>query len=74
MDQGQDVLGISVGSRNTVIGTYKNGVFKIILSDTSARTIPTVISFNDKERNFGDIAFNQNRANFKSKIIYPNRS
>ena len=73
MNQMQDVLGISVGSRNTVIGTYKNGVFKIILSDTSARTIPTVISFNDKERNFGDIAFNQNRANFKSTIIYPNR-
>ena len=73
MNQGKDVLGISVGSRNTVIGTYKNGVFKIILSDTSSRTIPTVISFNDKERNFGDIAFNQNRANFKSTIVYPNR-
>ena len=67
------VIGISVGSKNTIIGTYANGLFKVILSDTSSRTIPTVISFGDKERNFGDIAFNKNRVNFKSTIIYPNR-
>ena len=66
-------IGISVGSKNTVIGTYDKVAFKVILSDTSSRTIPTVISFSGKERNFGDIAFNKNRQNFKSTIIYPNR-
>ena len=68
-----DVLGISIGSKNTVITTYNKGVFQVVLSDTSSRTIPTVISYNDKERCFGDIAFNRNRVNFKSTIIYPNR-
>lgn len=69
----KDIIGISIGSKNTVIGTYKKGVFQIVLSDTSSRTIPTVISYSEKERNFGDIAFNRNRTNFKSTIIYPNR-
>ena len=69
----KDIIGISIGSKNTVIGTYKNGIFQVILSDTSSRTIPTVISFSDKERTFGDIAFNKNRTNFKTTIIYPNR-
>ena len=68
-----DIIGINIGSKNTVIGTYKNGIFQVILSDTSSRTIPTVISFSDKERTFGDIAFNKNRTNFKTTIIYPNR-
>ena len=68
-----DVIGISVGSKSTIIGAYSKGVFKVVLSDTSSRTIPTIISFSDKERSFGDIAFNRNRVNFKSTIIYPNR-
>ena len=68
-----DVIGISVGSKSTVIGSYSKGVFKVVLSDTSSRTIPTVISFSDKERSFGDIAFNRNRVNFKSTIVFPNR-
>ena len=50
-----------------------NGIFQVVLSDTSSRTIPTVISFSGKERTFGDIAFNKNRTNFKTTIIYPNR-
>ena len=68
-----DIIGINIGSKNTVIGAYIKGSFKIILSESSARTIPTAISFGDKDRNYGDIAFNSNRANFKSTIIYPNR-
>ena len=68
-----DIIGINIGSKNTVVGAYIKGSFKIILSESSSRSIPTVISFGDKDRNYGDIAFNSNRSNFKSTIIYPNR-
>ena len=69
----KDIIGISVGSKNTIIGTYDKGSFKVITSDTSSRTIPTVISYSGLERTFGDIAFNKNRSNYKSTIIYLNR-
>ena len=69
----KDILGISIGSKNTVLGTYKNGSFEVILSETSSRTIPTIISYNNNERNYGEISQNKNRAHYKSTIIYPNR-
>ena len=69
----KEIIGINVGSKNTIIGTYEKGRFKIIPSGTSSRTIPTVISFSGLERTFGETALNKNRANYKSTIIYPNR-
>ena len=69
----KEIIGINVGSRNTIIGTYEKGRFKIIPSGTSSRTIPTVISFSGLERTFGETALNKNSANYKSTIIYPNR-
>ena len=69
----KDIIGISIGSKNTVLGTYKKGCFQVVLSQTSSRVIPTVISYNNKERNYGDISQNKNRANYKNTVIYPNR-
>ena len=69
----KDIIGISIGSKNTVLGTYKKGTFQVVLSETSSRTIPTVISYNNRERNFGEISQNKNRSNYKSTVIYPNR-
>ena len=69
----KDIIGISIGSKNTVIGTYKKGTFEVILSETSSRTIPTIISYNNNQRNFGEISQNKNRSNYKTTIIYPNR-
>jgi molecular chaperone DnaK (HSP70) len=69
----KDIIGINIGSKNTVIGTYKKGLFQIILSDTSARILPTVVSYNDRERNFAELSMHTNRSNFKRTIIYPNR-
>ena len=69
----KEIIAINVGSKNTIIGTYEKGRFKIIPSGTSSRTIPTVISFSGLERTFGETALNKNRANYKSTIIYPNR-
>ena len=69
----KDIIGISIGSKNTIIGTYDKGSFKVVTSDTSSRTIPTVISYSGLERTFGDIALNKNRSNYKTTIIYLNR-
>ena len=69
----KDIIGINIGSKNTVIGTYKKGFFQIVVSETSARVLPTVVSYNDRERNFAELSMHTNRSNFKRTIIYPNR-
>ena len=69
----KDIIGINLGSKNTVVGTYKNGVFEIVVSETSARSLPTAVSYNDRERNFAELSMHTNRSNFKRTIIYPNR-
>ena len=69
----KDIVGINIGSKNTVLGTYKSGSFQVVLSETSSRTIPTIISYNDRERNFGELSHNKNRTNYRNTIIYPNR-
>ena len=69
----KDIIGINIGSKNTVIGTYKKGVFQIVVSETSARSLPTVVSYNERERNFAESSMNTNRSNYKRTVIYPNR-
>ena len=69
----QSVLGISIGSQNTVISTFKSGIVNVILSDSSNRQIPTVTSYNDRERNIAELALQTNKSNFKRTIISPNR-
>ena len=69
----KDIIGINIGSKNTIIGTYKKGVFSIVVSETSARSLPTVVSYNDRERNFAELSMHTNRSNFKRTVIYPNR-
>ena len=69
----RNVIGIGLGSLNTVVGTFKDRVVDVVLSDSSNRQVPTVVSYNDRERNFGDLALQTNKSNFKRTIIYPNR-
>ena len=64
-----DFIGINIGSKNTVIGTYQNDVFEVILSDSSKRTISTIVSYEDRFRKIEEI----NKKNIKRSIIYPNR-
>ena len=64
-----DFIGINIGSKNTVIGTYQNDVFEVILSDFSKRTISTIVSYEDRFRKIEEIK----RNNIKRSIIYPNR-
>ena len=67
------MIGISVGSQNTVVGVLKNGNVDVILSETSSRCVPTISSFSDRERLFGDGALSIVKSNFQRSIVYPNR-
>ncbi len=67
------VIGISVGSQNTVIGVLKNASVDIILSETSNRCVPTMVAFNERDRSFGDAAFSTIKSNYLRTISYPNR-
>jgi len=67
------VIGISVGSQNTVIGVLKNATVDIILSETSNRCVPTLVAYNDRDRSFGDAAFSTIKSNYLRTISYPSR-
>jgi len=61
----KNIIGINLGSKNTVLGTFKKDVFEIVLSETSSRSLPTVISYNDNKRNFAELSMLTNISNFK---------
>jgi molecular chaperone DnaK (HSP70) len=67
------VIGLHIGSLGSVVGRFKDRVVDVVLSDSSNRQVPTVVSYNDRERNFGDIALQTNKSNFKRTFVYPNR-
>ena len=69
----KQLIGICIGSQASVIGTLKDKVVDVILSETSEREVPTVVSYCDRERNFGDASVSTGKANFKRTILYPNR-
>ena len=69
----KQLIGICIGSQGSVIGTLKDKVVDVILSETSNREVPTVVSFGDRERNFGDASVTSGKKNFKRTILYPNR-
>jgi heat shock protein 4 len=67
----KQMIGISVGSLNTVIGVLKNNNVDIILSETSSRTVPTLSAFSDRERLSGDSAMSIIKSNYLRTINYP---
>ena len=73
------MLGINIGSLNSTmtIGHQLNSalLFKteLLLSDTSARTCPSIISFGETHRVIGDQAALVLRKNIKSSFQYINR-
>jgi heat shock protein 4 len=69
----KQLIGISVGSQNCTIGVLKNNNVDIILSESSNRGIPTLVSFSEREREYGDSAFATIKSNFHRTISYPNR-
>lgn len=67
------MIGVSMGSQNTVVGVLKNANVDIILSETSSRCVPTISAFGDRDRSFGDSAFSTIKSNFSRSVVYPNR-
>jgi len=67
------MIGVCIGSQNTCIGVLKGSNVDIILSETSSRSIPTVVSYTDKERVSGDAALSISKSNYLKTIVYPNR-
>jgi heat shock protein 4 len=67
------MLGIACGSQNTVIGVKKGPNVDIILSITSARAIPSMVTYSNKERLYGSEAQAIQKSNMKGTIKYPMR-
>jgi heat shock protein 4 len=67
------MIGISLGSQNTCIGVVKGSNVDIILSETSQRCLPTLLSYCEQERNFGDQANFTIKSNYQNTINYPSR-
>ena len=73
------MLGFNIGSLNTSISYCKlpseqNRLhFELLLSDTSKRTCPSIISFTDSNRLIGDQASLTLRKNINSSFIYLSR-
>ena len=69
------MLGINIGSQNTIFstcGTDTNGKFttQTLLTDTSNRTLPSIISFTPKDRKVGVIAENDVKKYSENSFIY----
>jgi heat shock protein 4 len=67
------MIGISLGSQNTCIGVIKNNNVDIILTETSQRSLPTLVAFNDRERLYGDSANFTIKSNYLNTVAYPTR-
>ena len=44
----KQLIGISIGSQGSVIGTLKGKIVDVILSDSSNREVPTVVAYGDR--------------------------
>lgn len=64
------MIGVCIGSQNTCIGVLKGNNVDIILSETSSRCIPTMVSFTDLERVTGDGASSISKSNYQRTISY----
>ena len=65
-----DAIGIDTGSYKTVLGVVKKGGIEIVLSETSAKSTPTISAFTPEERLIGDPAVNQQKKNFKNTLQF----
>lgn len=64
------MLGITIGSLNTSISYYEKGQFKILLSDTSNRSFPSVVSIQTRlERSYGEQAIFNIKSNLDTSIF-----
>lgn len=67
------IIGIKFGSFTTVLGTLNNLLLDIIFSETSARTIPSVVSYTDNFIKSGEAALISITKNISNSYRYINR-
>ena len=67
------IIGVKLGSYSTVIGTLNNSVLDVLYSDTSSRTIPSLITYTDKFILTGDSAQLVHLKNINTSFPYLNR-
>lgn len=67
------MLGIACGGQNIVNGVKKGSGVEIILSITSKRAVPAMITYSDKQRFYGDQAQELHKSKMNSSINYLNR-
>lgn len=67
------MLGIAVGSQSTVVGVKKGAGVEIVLSLTSKRDNPTMITFGQKERSYGALSQEIMKSHINSTVFYASR-
>lgn len=67
------MIGINVGALNSSISYYDKNQVKILLSETSNRTLPSLISVTKNERMYGDAALFNIKSNLNSSLLGPHR-
>lgn len=67
------IIGIKFGSFTTVLGTVNNLLLDILFSETSSRTIPSIVSYSNNFILGGDAALNSLTKNSSNTFRYLNR-
>lgn len=67
------MIGVSLGSLNTVVGVKKGPNIDIILTSTSKRQLPSMVTFTDKERVHGETSKELAKSHLKSTVLHPRR-
>jgi len=57
-------IGIDLGSSKAVMGVVKGNGVEVVLSDTSARSVPAMVAYTASERLGGESVRPQHRRNF----------
>lgn len=65
-----DAAGLDPGSYKTVLAAISGKGIDIVLSESSAKSTPTVTAYTDAERVIGDSAKTQMKKNFKNTLQY----
>jgi heat shock protein 4 len=66
-------IGIDLGSSRAVMGVVKGAGVEIVLSDTSARSVPAMVAYTEHERLGGESVKTQQRKNFKNSLTFLTR-
>lgn len=67
------MLGIAVGSQSTVVGVKKGMGVDIVLSITSKRDNPTMVTYGNKNRFYGALSQEIMKSNIPSTVMYASR-